>query len=649
MIFIIIIGIIIILKIIQHFYVRYSVQGQQWLVNKKKDKEYNSLVENYIVENENESTDIIEQNNNIIDKFSSTIENLNHQIDYMESLNKEDSSNNYVFNMECKFSIDEPYKLLHASENFLKLLGTNSIEELQRKYLIKDHLKSNSTNNSNNSITLSSLLDDNYSNINYVITFKDLFKVTNTEYQKVSEVIKNNPGMSLTIIRNGRIELQTNIPTLYVKLLYNLYIQNNELIMKFCVYKLLPKVDSLVDNVNTSLYKDVMNNLIMDLPFPFIFVNKNGLKFINKTACDWFNIPYNKIETLQENNESQLTIEYLFDRVDKKLTELIKNAFSANDIDNGFYKKYTIDDLKVTLEQSDITLKNIPNEIIVQCKPFLNLSNRKELFITIQNADIFYSFLNSQDIIQENEIERNKYIESISKYNDFFKSFFSNIQTVSFGRVNLKDKSIVICNELFEDLVRYDNKKDRYCKIIDYIVSSYNEHTDKNFYTYDIMYKDKIIEVLYTYTTEYVDILILENFTESYGSSNSIGFLKNIYNTSNLPIIIVDKNAEIIFANNIFINHYDYDPKQISEHKVDSISLLDLVPELDKRKVKRAIYDAIKFNSYNLKDTITLMTKDKKYQCKLLCIKTYGKIESEEFITITIFPQNLIEKEEHNL
>lgn len=649
MIFIIIIGIIIILKIIQHFYVRYSVQGQQWLVNKKKDKEYNSLVENYIVENENESTDIIEQNNNIIDKFSSTIENLNHQIDYMESLNKEDSSNNYVFNMECKFSIDEPYKLLHASENFLKLLGTNSIEELQRKYLIKDHLKSNSTNNSNNSITLSSLLDDNYSNINYVITFKDLFKVTNTEYQKVSEVIKNNPGMSLTIIRNGRIELQTNIPTLYVKLLYNLYIQNNELIMKFCVYKLLPKVDSLVDNVNTSLYKDVMNNLIMDLPFPFIFVNKNGLKFINKTACDWFNIPYNKIETLQENNESQLTIEYLFDRVDKKLTELIKNAFSTNDIDNGFYKKYTIDDLKVTLEQSDITLKNIPNEIIVQCKPFLNLSNRKELFITIQNADIFYSFLNSQDIIQENEIERNKYIESISKYNDFFKSFFSNIQTVSFGRVNLKDKSIVICNELFEDLVRYDNKKDRYCKIIDYIVSSYNEHTDKNFYTYDIMYKDKIIEVLYTYTTEYVDILILENFTESYGSSNSIGFLKNIYNTSNLPIIIVDKNAEIIFANNIFINHYDYDPKQISEHKVDSISLLDLVPELDKRKVKRAIYDAIKFNSYNLKDTITLMTKDKKYQCKLLCIKTYGKIESEEFITITIFPQNLIEKEEHNL
>lgn len=640
MILIIIIGIIIILKIIQYFYVKYSVYGQQWLVDKKKDKEYDSLVENYIVENETESVDIIKHNENIIDKFNSTIENINQQIDYMESLNKEDSSNNYVFNMECKFSIDEPYKLLHASENFLKLLGTNSIGELQRKYQIKDHLKSNSNNNGNNLLTLSSLMDDyNNSNINYILTFKDLFKITNTEYQKVSEVIKNNPGMSLTIIRNGRIELQTNIPTLYVKLLYNLYIQNNELIMKFCVYKLLPKVNPLVDNVNTSLYKDVTNNLIMDLPFPFVFVNKNGLKFINKTACDWFNIPYNKIETLQENNESQLTIEYLFDRVDKKLTELIKNAFSTNDIDDGFYKKYTIDDLKVTLEQSDITLKNIPNEIIVQCKPFLNLSNKKELFITIQNADIFYSFLNSQDVIQENEIERNKYIESISKYNDFFKSFFSNIQTVSFGRVNLKDKSIIICNELFEDLIRYDNKKDRYCKIIDYIVSSYNDHTDKNFYTYDIMYKDKIIEVLYTYTTEYVDILILENFTKSYGSSNSINLLENIYNTSDLPIIIVNKNAEIIFANKIFKKHYDYDPKQISEQKVDSISLLDLVPELDKRKIKRAIFDAIKFNSYNLKDTITLMTKEKKYQCKLLCIKTYGKIESEEFITITIFPQ----------
>lgn len=639
MIIIIIISIIIILKIIQYFYTKYSIQGQQWLIEKNKDKEYDLFIKDYIVENETKSNDTVEQNTDIINKFSNTIKNLNHQIDYIESINKNDSID-YIFNMECKFSIEEPYKLLYASNNFLKLLGTNSIGELQRKYQITDHLKNNYTNNTNNSITLSSLANEDYTNIHYVITFKDLFKVTNTEYQKITEIIKNNHNNTLlTIIENGRIELQTNIPSLYVKLLYNLYVQNNELIIKFCIYKLLSKVNPLVDNVNTSLYKDVMNNLIMDLPFPFVFVNKNGLKFINKTACDWFNIPYNKIETLQGNNENQLSIEYLFDRIDKNLTELIKKAFLTNEIDDGFYKKYTLDDLKISLEQSDITLDNIPNEIIVQCKPFLNFSNKKELFITIQNADIFYSFLNSQNIIDENEKERNKYIESISKYNDFFKSFFSNIHNISFGRINLKDRHIIICNKLFEDLIRYDNKKECYCKIIDYIVDACKDHTDNNFYTHDVMYKDKIIEILYTYTFEYVDILILENFTESYGSSNSINLLKNVYNTSDLPIIIVDKNATIIFANNVFAKHYDYNPKQISEHKVDSISLLDLVPELDKRKVKRAISDAIKFNSYNLKDIITLMTKDKKYQCKLLCIKTYGKIESEEFITITIFPQ----------
>ena len=636
---VIIISIVIILKIIQYFYIKYSDRGKEWKNNKRKTKEYDSLIESYIIENKID-VDHMNSHNDIIHQFNDSIQNLNNQIDYIEAFNKEDSTNTYIFNMECKFSINESYKLLYASENFLKLLGTNTIEELQNKYQIADYLKNNSNINTNNSIILSSMIHSN-NNSQYTITFKDLFKVTSIEYQKIAEVIKNNPynPTPLTIIKDGRIELQANIPTIYVKLLYDLYVQNNQLIMKFCVYKLLPKADPLIDNVNTSLYKDVMNNLIIDLPFPFVFINKNGIKFINKTACDWFNIPYNKIETLQNNNENQLSIEYIFDRINKNLTKLIKDTLITNEIDNGFYKKYTLNDLKITLEHSNITLGNIPNEIIVYCKPFLNYNNKKELFITIQDADIFYSFLNSQDIIQENEIEKNKYIESISKYNDFFKGFFSNINTISFGRVNLKDRNIIVCNELFENLLRYDNKKERYCKIIDYIVNAYKDHTNNNFYTYDIMYKDKIIEVLYTYTSEYVDILILENFTESYGSSNSINLLENIYNTSDLPIIIVNKNTKIIFANKIFEKHYDYDPKQISEQKVDSVSLLDLVPELDKRKIKRAISDAIKFNSYNLKDTITLMTKEKKYQCKLLCIKTYGKIESEEFITITIFPQ----------
>ena len=81
------------------------------------------------------------------------------------------------------------------------------------------------------------------------------------------------------------------------------------------------------------------------------------------------------------------------------------------------------------------------------------------------------------------------------------------------------------------------------------------------------------------------------------------------------------------------------DKKQIKENNNSLLSLLDFVPKSDRVKVKRAISDTIKFNSYNLKDVITLIdVNNDKCECKIQCLKTYGKINQEEFITVTFFP-----------
>ena len=71
-------------------------------------------------------------------------------------------------------------------------------------------------------------------------------------------------------------------------------------------------------------------------------------------------------------------------------------------------------------------------------------------------------------------------------------------------------------------------------------------------------------------------------------------------------------------------------------------NLLDFVPEMERNKAKRAIYDAIKYNSYMLSDNIIMTVRDidqQFHQCKLSCIKTYGKVDQNEFITITLFPE----------
>ena len=60
-----------------------------------------------------------------------------------------------------------------------------------------------------------------------------------------------------------------------------------------------------------------------------------------------------------------------------------------------------------------------------------------------------------------------EFINDLSSYNELLKAMFVNTQNISFGRVNLKSKQVIVSNNLFEELLRYDSQKERYIKIVD--------------------------------------------------------------------------------------------------------------------------------------------------------------------------------------
>ena len=120
--------------------------------------------------------------------------------------------------------------------------------------------------------------------------------------------------------------------------------------------------------------------------------------------------------------------------------------------------------------------------------------------------------------------------------------------------------------------------------------------------------------------------------------------LDSLYQTSDLPIVTVDKKSVVITSNRIFDDMF-VSADMISNKK---LSLLSLVPKKDKRKVSKAITDAIKFNSVNHNDTITMITKTGDFStCIMKCIKSYSKIGNQEVVTISIFPiDDIFEKKE---
>ena len=537
-------------------------------------------------------------------------------------LNKDKS-----FQFECVFDKNEPFTLLHVSDNFLNFLGMNSINDLIAYY--------NAKNSENH--------DMKYLN------FTDLFYINKSQYNHIVEAIKNNSALN---DNNLKIELNLHVNDIIIEFIYNLDIDQNDcIVIKLKIYKIIPKKTFIFDSfMDTNNYSDIVHNIELDLPFPVIIVNCNGIKFINKCTCDWFNLLYFKTD---ENYKKNIKLNDIFDHIDNKLVEII-NDMLKNSNSVGYYKEYYLNDNlqnKHFVNQNNIDLKlsNIPNEIVVKIVPFININNKKELFITINKANLIRSYIaeNSSDssissyMINRDDPVMSKYINKLSNYNDFFKDFFKNTQMISFGRLDINKKKIIVCNELFEELIKYDRHKDRYIKLINNIISEYRsngEESEDNLYIYDVIYTDKVTKIIYTYGNNVVDIILIENYFSEYLSNHSMKLLEKIYDTSDRPIIIVDNKASMLSYNKIFEKLY-IDKKQIKENNNSLLSLLDFVPKSDRVKVKRAISDTIKFNSYNLKDVITLIdVNNDKCECKIQCLKTYGKINQEEFITVTFFP-----------
>lgn len=577
----------------------------------KNDKN-NQIIQHGSVEN-----NISNNNFDVINEF------MNEQQKIMCMLNKDES-----FQFECVFDKNEPFTLLHVSDNFLNFLGMNSINDLIAYY--------NAKNSENH--------DMKYLN------FTDLFYVNKSQYNHIVEAIKNNSALN---DNNLKIELNLHVNDIIIEFIYNLDIdQNDYIIIKLKIYKIIPKKTFIFDSfMDTNNYSDIVHNIELDLPFPVIIVNCNGIKFINKCTCDWFNLLYFKTD---ENYKKNIKLNDIFDHIDNKLVEII-NDMLKNSNSVGYYKEYYLNENlqnKYFVNQNNIDLKlsNIPNEIVVKIVPFININNKKELFITINKANLIRSYIaeNSSDssisssyMINRDDPVMSKYINKLSNYNDFFKDFFKNTQMISFGRLDINKKKIIVCNELFEELIKYDRHKDRYIKLINNIISEYRsngEESEDNLYIYDVIYTDKVTKIIYTYGNNVVDIILIENYFSEYLSNHSMKLLEKIYDTSDRPIIIVDNKASMLSYNKIFEKLY-IDKKQIKENNNSLLSLLDFVPKSDRVKVKRAISDTIKFNSYNLKDVITLIdVNNDKCECKIQCLKTYGKINQEEFITVTFFP-----------
>ena len=577
-----------------------------------------------------------------MDKYNQQLDHTVNAInnDVMSIQKYSEANKSSTFNMQCTFAIEEPFFLEDASTNFLTLLNMNSVQELKNTYSIASKLQNTSTKIELDKKVQKSL-EEHYSS---EVKFRDMFLVSNEVYHAIVSSLKVQDYNRDGLIRSGKIRLRTNTSTLNIKLLYELCISEDKkhLLMKFCIYKLILQPYTVIESTNT-LYKELVDNFIMDVPFPVLVFNNKGAKFINKPTCDWFGISYEKIDRICRGEDTQMVLDQVFAPIDSDLYTQIKKVLTDSN-SKGFYKEFILKNRKSKIPNSNVSFNNIPSEIFIQCIPFTTISNQREVIIYIQNASLLYSFMKARNSLKTDEHSISDHIHSLNKYNNFFKSFFSNTQTVAFGRIDVKSKDILVCNDQFESLLKYHTNRERYVKIVECIANEH--HPEKfydNFYTCDLIFGDKIISIFYTYNNSHADIIILQNFNESYETNCNVHLLKKLYDVSDLSIIMVNRQADIVFSNIQFKAEYGSHLKQISEHKQSS--LLDLVSETDRRKVKRAISDAIKFNSCNLKDSLTMIDSNNEVtQCNLLCITTPGESKKEELISIIIFPN----KSEHN-
>ena len=267
---------------------------------------------------------------------------------------------------------------------------------------------------------------------------------------------------------------------------------------------------------------------------------------------------------------------------------MIKHCISSKTC-NGFYREYIFNIEDQYNNERDtinnITFNNAPTEIIVIGKPFYNNNKEREIMITMHDANTLHEYITKKNKQEEEKVSLNnihhlidrnnnkvsEYINSIVQSNSYFKNFFANTDMMGFGRIHINTNEILMCNDYFENLFKYNDDKERYLNILLEIINDYDVKDYGGFYIHNINFKNKDMRMIFTYDKDVIDIVIMEKESRrNFANNNSMEFMCRLYNHSDLPIIIVDKKANILCKNNVFISMFKKETNDATKKKKSS-------------------------------------------------------------------------------
>lgn len=254
----------------------------------------------------------------------------------------------------------------------------------------------------------------------------------------------------------------------------------------------------------------------------------------------------NFIETLYENNSSNMNVISLFNKRPKTIVIIIDDVDSINSSD-----KSTLNNLiklvrqKKTKKQKQEHRTNSPVIFIGSKdseKKILELMKVCDVFkvdspTQIQSKNIFNNYVNNNKVLI--------YIDKLIKYTDFnFHKIFNIINII-----NDKDFDIELIDELLENISIFKNVKNITKNIINYKYNYKNNIISENDRTIvGLLYHENIIDILDSNNNDHINLY--HEFLENYCKTDFIDriiYQKQIWQLNDLNFIIkILKNNNII-------------------------------------------------------------------------------------------------------